>query len=442
VAIYHYSAKVIGRSTGRSVTAAAAYRAGVDIFDSRTGQAHNYARRGGVIETEIMAPAHAKDWVQDRSELWNTVEHTEKRKDAQLAREVEISLPHELDRDQRRALLSSFVKNQYVEKGMIADVSYHEPGKGGDDRNYHAHILLTLRPLNEDGVFENKERDWNKKEVLIADREAWADYLNRELKRVGSKDRVDARSFEERGINHKATKHLGPDASEMERRGEHTRIGDENREAQKWNHTQAELEEDKKIIDLAVEREKRRLLREKLEKEEGKAPLPASRQNALFLKHLDERRALEGKIDRDRAAMEATNKQFYDKAQTLEALRQTQEAHRSAQTLLGRLSGREQQTQQRMEALQRNLEDIERRTSERQGFFNKQAQEQFQALEKQQGQETEPIHSPASQEMGSETEDFREHTPDYRSFYRPAANDNERPPEQTPDRDDGPSLDR
>ncbi|MCA9468370.1 MAG: MobA/MobL family protein, partial [Nitrospira sp.] len=92
MAIYHYSAKVIGRSTGRSVTAAAAYRAGVDIYDSTTGLDHKYSRRGGIIESEILTPEDAPDWATDRAKLWNTVEAKETRKDAQLAREVEVSL--------------------------------------------------------------------------------------------------------------------------------------------------------------------------------------------------------------------------------------------------------------------------------------------------------------------------------------------------------------
>jgi len=440
----------------------------VDIHDSRTGQDHKYGNRGGVIESEIIAPEDAPDWVQDRAELWNVVEHGEKRKDAQLAREVEISLPHELDHGQRRALLSSFVSQRYVEKGMIADISYHVPGKGGDDRNYHAHILLTLRPINENGQFGNKEREWNKKEVLISDREAWATHLNQELERVGSDDRVDARSFEERGIDQKPTKHLGPDASEMERRGEESRIGDENREADNWNRDLAELEQDEKIIDLAIEREKRRIARKQKEKHslaQGKkprrqnpevqtpkdqSPLPVQLQNAMELRHLDERRALEAQIDQQKAAHQEFLTRTYDPHSAQQALKDAQAKFERSQGTWAKLSGQHDEAARHLNAMRLNLDDIERRTQESMGGMGKQAQGRLEALRRQHGQEMTQYHSPTphdpqkrpTREREQETDDFREHTPDYRSFYRPAANDNERPPEQAPDRDDGPSLDR
>ncbi|MCB0104501.1 MAG: MobA/MobL family protein, partial [Caldilineaceae bacterium] len=343
VAIYHYSAKVIGRSAGRSVTAAAAYRAGVDIHDATTGLDHNYSRRTGIIESAILTPEQVPDWATDRAKLWNAVEQAEKRKDAQLAREVEVSLPHELSHEQRRDLLANFAKDRFVAKGMIADISYHAPGKGGDDRNYHAHILLTLRPLNDHGKFGNKNRDWNHKQSLVQDREAWANYLNQALERVGSQAHVDSRSFQERGLAQKPTKHLGPDATEMERRGEATRIGDENRAAEYWNRELAEMEQQEKVIDRAIEREKRRLVTEQTRKAaialsrhkepprekgaaaEDRTALLAQRHNALHLKHLDERRALEAQIDQRRAEMEATGAAFYDKAGTQHALTQAQD---------------------------------------------------------------------------------------------------------------------
>ena len=460
MAIYHYSAKVIGRSTGRSVTAAAAYRAGVDIHDSTTGLDHKYSRRGGVIGSEILTPEDAPDWATDRAALWNLVEATEKRKDAQLAREVEVSLPHELTHDQRRDLLTRFAHDRYVSKGMIADISYHAPGQGGDDRNHHAHILLTLRPLNDNGAFGNKNRDWNQKQALVQDREAWADYLNHALERVGSQDRVDARSFEARGMGQKPTKHLGPDATEMERRGEPTRIGDENRQADYWNRELAELESQEKIIDLAIEREKRKIaheptrkaafaqkakeepLREKTQRFQTDHMLPtlqAERENALHLRQLDERRALEAQIDQRRAEMEAITQRFYDKQATQDALTQAQNDLKKAQTTFGRLSGREKEASRRVEALRLNLEDIERRQNERYGFFERNAQEQLAALEQRQQAER---HSPSlpSPDHERDSEDFREHTPDAPAPR--AVNDNDRSQNRGPEPDHGPSLDR
>ncbi|MGP0590995.1 MobQ family relaxase [Nitrospira sp. T9] len=458
MAIYHYSAKVIGRSTGRSVTAAAAYRAGVDIHDSTTGLDHKYSSRGGVIESEILTPDYAPDWATDRAALWNIVEATEKRKDAQLAREVEVSLPHELNHDQRRELLTSFAHDRYVSKGMIADISYHAPGQGGDDRNHHAHILLTLRPLNDHGAFGNKNRAWNQKQALVQDREAWADYLNQALERVGSQDRVDARSFEERGMGQKPTKHLGPDATEMERRGEPTRIGDENREAEYWNRELAELESQEKIIDLAIEREKRKIaheqtrttafaqkargetLREKTQGFPDQAALLAQRQERIRLKHLDERRALEAQIDRKRYELIESNERIYDQRQAQKDLKIAQNELRKAQTPFGRLSGREKVLRERVEALRLNLEDIERRQQERRGQFDRFAAEQLAALEHQQHLETERLHAPPLPDRDSDTKDFREYTPDAPAPR--AVNDPEAFPDHDLDHDQGPELDR
>ena len=352
-----------------------------------------------------------------------------------------MSLPHELTHDQRRELLHSFAKERYVSKGMIADISYHEPGKGGDDRNYHAHILLTLRPLNDNGEFANKNREWNHKQNLFQDREAWAEYLNRALERVGSQDRVDSRSFEERGLDQKPTKHLGPDATEMERRGEPTRIGDENRDAEHWNRELAEIEAQEKIIDLAIEREKRRIaaeqkhkaalarkdrgetLREKAKSFEDEAALLAQRHNALYLKQLDERRTLEADIARRRAELDRTNKEFYDLQGTQEALKKAQNDLRNAQTLAGRLSGKEREAQERIDALRLNLADIERRQAEREGFLKRQTDEQLEALKQRQQDETKHLHGPPEPERDAESEDMRQHRPSIRVPSSRAVND-------------------
>lgn len=435
MAIYHYTARVVQRSQGQSSTASAAYRSGEVIHDYRTGQDHDYTARHGVLHTLIMAPEHIPDMLKDRVVLWNTVEQFEKRKDAQTAREVEVSLPHELSHEQRRELLENFVQEQYVSRGMIADIAYHAPGPGGDDRNYHAHIMLTMRTYGENG-FEKKEREWNKKEVLHADRKAWADAMNLALHQAGSQEQVDHRSFKDRNINRIPSQHMGPAATNMERAGETTRLGDENRAIQEANQNIVELEEDRKVINLSVERRKRELAKSGEEKR-ATSFHQGRDQNALFLKQLDQRRALETQISKARQDLLSTNKEFYRPEETRQALLKAQEDHKKAQGVYGRLSGQEDQTRQRIEALQRNLADIESRQAERVNFFEQQAAERMDELTQRHQEESRQIHDPPT--PSEETDDMREHTPDQtQGPYPKAANDDG----LESDRDTGPSLGR
>jgi hypothetical protein len=194
MAIYHLRATMISRSQGRSATAAAAYRVAKRIEDRRTGLTFDYAARGGVDHTEILAPDHAPDWVFDRSELWNRVEEAETRKNSQVAREVRVALPDELTHAQRVALVRDYAQAQFVGRGMVADIALHAPGRDGDERNHHAHILLTTREVDATG-FTTKNRDWNAVEVLESWREAWARDSNAALERAGLEDRVDHRTL-------------------------------------------------------------------------------------------------------------------------------------------------------------------------------------------------------------------------------------------------------
>ena len=160
MADYRFSAQVISRAKGQSSVASAAYRSASRMVDERTGQIHDYTRKGGLVHSEILAPDSTPEWMLDRSQLWNAVEAVERRSDAQLAREVQLSLPHELAPDQRRELVLGFVQEQFVDRGMIADIAIHEPGKNGDQRNHHAHVMLSMRELTGEG-FGKKNREWN-----------------------------------------------------------------------------------------------------------------------------------------------------------------------------------------------------------------------------------------------------------------------------------------
>jgi len=194
MAIYHFDASVISRSKGRSATAAIAYRTAEVIKDHRTGEVHDYTRKSGVLHTEIIAPDTAPAWVHDRSSLWNGVEDAERRKDAQVAREVRVALPSELTTEQNADLVRAFVQEQFVARGMIADVALHAPGREGDQRNHHAHIMLTTRAVGPEG-FEAKERGWNAKDLLVDWRGSWAEHVNDTLERCDIHERVDHRTL-------------------------------------------------------------------------------------------------------------------------------------------------------------------------------------------------------------------------------------------------------
>ena len=239
MADYRLSAQVISRGKGQSSIASAAYRAAARLDDPRTGETHDYTRKQGVVFSAVLAPADAPEWMRDRSQLWQAVEASEKRRDAQLARELQLSLPHELDQEQRKALLLDFVRAEFVNHGMIADVAMHTPSRDGDERNHHAHVMLTMRSLTGDG-FGNKVRDWNDADTLSRWREQWAHHQNRALERHGHSARVDHRSYEAQGIDREPSQHLGPTAADMERKGKASRIGDENRTASFNNASRAD----------------------------------------------------------------------------------------------------------------------------------------------------------------------------------------------------------
>jgi hypothetical protein len=195
MAIYHFDVSVISRSKGRSATAASAYRAAERVVDRRTGEVHDYTRKHGVEHTEILAPEHAPDWARDRSALWNAVEQIERRKDAQVSREVRVALPSELTPEQNRDLVRGFVRDQFVDRGMVADIALHAPGREGDQRNHHAHIMLTTREIGPEG-FGAKNRDWNAKDLLVDWRSSWAEHVNQTLERCHMRERVDHRTLE------------------------------------------------------------------------------------------------------------------------------------------------------------------------------------------------------------------------------------------------------
>ena len=194
MASYHLSVKIIKRSAGRSSVAAAAYRARCALHDQRQGMRFDYSQKPDLAHSEILAPENAAAFVKDRASLWNAVEAGEKRKDAQLAREVEIALPAELSLEQQIALTRAFVQDNFVAHGMVADINIHH-----SETNPHAHILLTLREIDQNG-FGKKVRAWNRRENVLTWRAEWEAVQNKHLAMAGLDVRVDARSLADMGV--------------------------------------------------------------------------------------------------------------------------------------------------------------------------------------------------------------------------------------------------
>lgn len=232
MASYHLNAKAISRAKGRSATGAAAYRSGTEIADQRTGEVHDYHRKQGVESADIVLPASAGSWAMDRSELWNAAELAENRKDACVAREFDIALPHELTQEQRRELALGFAQDMASREGCAIDVCIHAPSPNGDERNFHAHMLRTTRKVEAEGLGEKldvEKAGRKRKEDLEGWRAAWADHANHALERAGVDARIDHRSLEAQGINRPPEIHMGPTATSMERRGERSDRGSRNK---------------------------------------------------------------------------------------------------------------------------------------------------------------------------------------------------------------------
>jgi hypothetical protein len=252
---YHLSVKTVGRSAGRSVVAAAAYRLGLSLHDAEIDRTHDYTRRHGVKMTFVFAPEVAPDWVFDPTRLWNEANAAEKRKNSTLAREAELALPASLTDDARARIVQDFSQALVDRYGVAVTAAIHEPSRHGNQANFHAHILFTTRAIDADG-FGKKTRVLDDQKTgpveIVWLREHAANLINAALADGGSDERVDHRSFADRGLVKEPTMHLGPKATEIERRGEISELGDVNRDVKNRNAQLDSLVDELAALDAEI----------------------------------------------------------------------------------------------------------------------------------------------------------------------------------------------
>lgn len=270
MAIYYMTMSVMSGNKGQSAVAHSAYQSGDKLHDDADGLVKNYSRKERIVATGIAVPDHAPAWAQERERLWNEVEKVEGAR-GRYARNWVFAIPNELTPEQQQKLVADFIKKEFVDRGMVADWAIHQADKDNDADNAHVHIMTTVRPFEKDGTWGQKSHsimerdangkliftkrdskgrkqykkrkvcttDWNDKSTLLAIRHGWAVVCNRELAAAGYDERIDERSYAERGLDILPQVHLGHAAAGMERRGERSRLGDINRAVAELNKERA-----------------------------------------------------------------------------------------------------------------------------------------------------------------------------------------------------------
>ncbi|AXX83705.1 Conjugal transfer protein (plasmid) [Acinetobacter lwoffii] len=306
MAIYHCTTKTVNRSSGRTAVASMAYRAGEKLTDERTGLTHDFTRKEGVVYTEILSNL---DTELDRSKVWNLAEKSENRKDARTAREWVIALPDELNEEQRKELAREFAQSLVDRYGVVADLAIHAPSKGGDDKNHHAHILLTTRKAELDT--ENKLVLTQKSEIELSNtkrkslgmgtsqeeikqiRATWANLANHALEYAGYRERIDHRSYADQGNQLQATIHEGSKVTQMRRKGIDTEISRFNDTIKQQNsqqlqykqqHKEQTLEQGFNCVEKGFEQWKKDQEAKRLELEHKKQLLKLQQEQAMKLK--------------------------------------------------------------------------------------------------------------------------------------------------------------
>lgn len=235
--MFHLSAQNISRASGHSAVKASAYRSTSRMEDRRLGEQHDFTRKDRAVHSEIVVPAGAPSWASNREELWNQIEAVEdrstRRKTATLAKEMNLALPNRIDRDRQIEMVRSFVKENFTDKGLVAQVDFHRGHKADRFQNNHVHIMVTTRPLVGQ-EFGKKDRALDKKATLYQWRNSWERSVNLEFERANLMDRVSAKSYRARGIDRVPTIHIGRGPGAEERRKQNERIRVLNSEKSLW----------------------------------------------------------------------------------------------------------------------------------------------------------------------------------------------------------------
>ena len=279
MSLFHFHVTQIKRSAGQSAVACAAYRAGEKLKSEYYGEVSDYTRKGGVVESGIMLPDYVPIEYADRETLWNAVEKIEKGKNAQLAYSFDFALQNEFTMEENISLSKKFIKEQFVDRGMIADFAIHSPEKDGIT-NPHVHVMCPIRPIEENGKWGNKQKrvyeldrngnrvtdrngnyifsavpttDWGKPETLEHWRSEWARLCNEKFEEKGINEKIDCRSYERQGVDKIPTVHEGVAVRQMESKGIKTDKGDKNRLIKSTNALIAEIKEKIKILKSWIE---------------------------------------------------------------------------------------------------------------------------------------------------------------------------------------------
>ena len=253
MAIYHLHCDIIGRSGGRSVTAAAAYRATCKIEDRTTGETFDFSRKEKAIFSMILTNKDVPEWAKDRSELWNSCEEKENRKNSQFCRSFDLALMKELSWEENAKLVVKWWYENYGKRGLVGDFAIHAAHKNRDgttNENLHAHILIPTRKMNKDGWTE-KDREGNDREFLEKVRKSWADIVNAKFKELGMPERIDERTLEEQGIDREPQQHQGVTATAMERKKKDVRRK-KYKSQEERQQTQHEIEVEEIIVNSAL----------------------------------------------------------------------------------------------------------------------------------------------------------------------------------------------
>ena len=362
MAIFHLSAKIVSRGKGQSAIASAAYRSGSKLYDERYEETQDYTKKRFIEHSEIQLPKHAPKKYLDREALWNSVEKAERAKNSQLAREIEVALPRELTPEQRAKLVYDYVQTNFVDQGMVADWSIHNPQPDKDNpekpANPHVHIMLTVRSIKKNGTWAPKKRsrykldengqkiplidpktgkqklgarnakqwereyvsynDWNDQDNVEKWRKNWAEACNVLLK---PDQKIDHRSYKRQGKEQIPTQHEGHYAQALERK----------RPGSSWKVAQnQEIREQNRLILLLLQQWR------KIEKAISELKQKIATAKNLEEERIDERlRSLEQGLNDGRGLEEASGRERQAKSRLTspdtEALIRQTEAQRSAE---------------------------------------------------------------------------------------------------------------